>query len=141
MKKLIFILTILLSVSCEKEEEYIGAYNPMAGECYEDDVICSGVYKVKIVYNYDDIPDELIIAEKGYSAKLGELLSFKGTSAPGYKFIGWRKVRNSYCSYSPLVDEDDPTVAYVYMHRNYMGNCNIGPFNVKIVAEYIKTLD
>jgi len=140
MKKFIFIITVLLSVSCEKEEEYMGAYIPITG-CYEDDVICSGVYNVTIVFNHDDVPGGLIVAEKGYSAELGELLSFKGTSVPGYKFIGWRKMRNSYCAYSPLVDEDDPSIAYVYMHRNYMGNCNIGPFNVKIVAEYIKTLD
>ena len=140
MRKYILLVTALLSVSCVKDEIAIEPEMSDGLECYGN-VACLGVYNVEIVYSHDDVPEGLIIAEDGYSAELGDPLSFRGTSAPGFKFIGWRKVRNSYCAYSPIVDQDDPTLAYVYMHEKYMGNCNLGPFNVKIVAEFIKTLD
>ena len=140
MKKFIFILTVLLSVSCQKEEIFEEEIVVEEINC-NGNVRCLGVYNVEIWYDHDDNPKNLIVAKDGYSAKLGELLTFQGTSVPGWKFIGWRKMTNSYCEYSPLVDEDDPTIAYVYMHEKYMGNCNIGPMNVRIVAEYIKTLD
>ena len=141
MKKALYILTILLLGSCAKEElfiEEISQENKCRGI---SEIHCLGVYSVEILSNYDDFPKDLIVAKDGYSAELGTTISFEGTNKPGWKFLGWRKIMDSYCAYNPLVESDTPNIAYVYMHKNYTGNCNIGPINVKIVAEFVKTLD
>ncbi len=141
MKKIIYLLTILLLGSCGKEELFIEEVS-QEKECRGiNEIHCLGIYNVEILSNYDDFPKDLIIAEDGYSADLGTVLTFKGTDKPGWRFLGWRKIKDSYCAYTPLVESDTPNIAHVYMHKNYTGNCNIGPINVKIVAEFVKTLD
>lgn len=140
MKKVIFLLTILLSVSCEQEEIFIPEEEVYEVECHGDPR-CTGYYEVELRFNKDDVPTSLINAKDGFKADLGSLLTFEAMDAPGWKFVGWRKLPNSYCAYSPIVDEDNKRIAYTYMHEKYMGNCNIGPRNIKLYAEYIKTLN
>ena len=140
MKKAIYVLTILLFFSCETD--FVS---------YGDTVLGKGIYTVDIWFNetveiwYNEnpveLPEGLIIAEDGYSAKLGTTLAFEALSVPGLKFIGWSKRKACYGCYQPLIDDENPNIAYVYMHEKYHGNSNIGPENVQIVANYIKTLE
>lgn len=140
MRKFIFLLIVLLSVSCQQEEVFTPEEVVYEVECHGDP-ICTGYYQVELRFNKEDVPSSLVIAKDGFRADLGSLLTFEATDAPGWKFVGWKRLPNSYCAYSPIVDEDNNRVAYTYMHEKYMGNCNIGPQNIKLYAEYIKTLD
>ena len=147
MKKAIYVLTILLFFSCDWLDEEDDCSKTNA----RDAVWCLGVYTVDIWFNetveiwYNEnpveLPEGLIIAEDGYSAKLGTTLAFEALSVPGLKFIGWSKRKACYGCYQPLIDDENPNIAYVYMHEKYHGNSNIGPENVQIVANYIKTLE
>jgi len=140
MKKIIFFLTALLSVSCEQEEIFILEEEVYEVECHGDPR-CTGYYDVDLWFNEDGVPKEAIIAHDGFRADLGEMMTFEATDVPGWKFIGFRKLPNSYCEWSPLVDEDNPRITYTYMHEKYMGNCNIGPRNIRLYAEYIKVFN
>ena len=138
MKKAIYVLTILLFFSCDWLDD---CSNTNA----RDAVWCLGVYTVDIWFNetveiwYNEnpveLPEGLIIAEDGYSAKLGTTLAFEAIDVPGLKFIGWSKRKACYSCYQPLIDDENPNITYVYMHEKYRG----GPQNVQIVANYIKT--
>ena len=78
---------------------------------------------------------------EGTSYEIGTLREIKANDGPGLRFLGWRK-GPGYCDYQPLVDPDDPRVAFIFKGDNYMGNCNAGNYHdVKITAEYIRVFD
>mgnify|MGYP000321343083 CR=1 FL=1 len=137
---LLLSLFVIFATSCVKEEIVILEREDIEIEC-NGVPYCTGYYDVEIWFNNDDVPDNVIIAHNGHRADLGKVMSFEATDIPGWKFVGWYKFPNSYCEYQPLVDEGNPRIAYTYMHRKYMGNCNIGPQNIRLYAHYIQTLD
>ena len=140
MRNIIFLFIGLLFLNCEKEaivEEIIMEDTP----CYDHDLVCKGYYEVELWFNDDDVPDNVIIAHDGFKAPLGQVMKFEAIDIPGWRFVGWRKLPNSYCEYKPLVDGDNPRIAYAYMHEKYMGNCNIGPLDIRLYSHYIKVLD
>jgi len=133
MKNTIYGLTILLFFSCETD--FI---------TFKDTVLGKGIYTVEILTNIDmgeAEVDDYIIAQDGYSAKLGTTLVYEAIDVPGRKFVGWSRLPNCYGCYIPLVDDENPNITYVYMHEKYRGNNNTGPENVVIAANYIKTLE
>jgi len=140
MKKAIYVLTILLFFSCDWLDEEDDCSKTNA----RDAIWCLGVYTVEIWTNIDmgevEVED-YIIAKDGYSAKLGTTLTFEAIDIPGRKFIGWSRQYACYGCYQPLVDDENPNIAFVYMHEKYQGNNNFGPENVEILANYIKTLE
>ena len=131
MKNTIYGLTILLFFSCETD--FV---------TYGDTVRGKGIYTVDIYTTIDmSEAEDFIIAKDGYTAKLGTTLTFEAIDIPGWKFISWSKRKECYGCYQPLIDDENSNIAYVYMHEKYHGNSNIGPENVQIVANYIKTLE
>jgi hypothetical protein len=145
MKNLLLLsLLVTFITSCEKDDHDMSHYALWDEEtevnCHGEP-LCLGYYEVSFRFNKEGAPDNLIIAHNGTRANLGELMKFEAVDVPGWKFITWRKMPNQYCEYSPLIDDEDPRIAYTFMHEKYMGNCNIGPQNIRLYAEYIQTLD
>ena len=55
--------------------------------------------------------------------KIGTLREIVANDGPGLRFLGWRK-GPSYCDHQPIIDEEDPRKAYIFIGEDYMGNCN-----------------
>ena len=122
MKKLLLILVALLFLNCEKDN--------------------LNLIPIQIFVTTDsDVPYEYITSEMGDTYEMGTLHKIRATSGPGFRFLGWRKMKELYCSYQPIVDPDDYEVMYIYADDDYMGNCNNGLSRLWITAEYIEVFD
>lgn len=122
MKNLLLLVSLVVLSSCNKDEM---------------NVIPIGIAIDVEDEEYDEV-HALISSPMGTDSYVkGTLHELHASDAPGWRFLGWRKM-SLYCEYQPVVDSDDFRTMYIYADEDYMGNCNNGIRRVWVVAEYIK---
>ena len=126
---------------------------------------CTGRYQVQVRFGVSgnlNIPSDAIVAKSAdilsgattecssstqypidgskpcFEAKVGTVISLEARDLPGWRFVGWKRLKSSYCHDAPIVDQDEPRKAYLYMHEDFMGRCNRGMKNFVVVADYVE---